>query len=190
MNRSRLVLIALVTAMAALLSAITVLSVRWITAKSPTTSASASTPGLGFTRLDRSAPALSLPSLSGSGTVDLARLAGRPIVLNFWASTCAPCKSETPDLASAARALQGKVTFVGVDTGDERAAGLAFSARYHVPYLNAFDADTAAATRWSVFGLPATYFISPTGTKIVGVYFGALTPAHLRSILSELYHIT
>lgn len=190
MRLSRLTLIGLVTAMAVVLSTITVLALRWVAAPSSATpTATASGPSLGFTRLNRPAPPLSLPSLGGSGTISLASVAGRPIVLNFWSSSCGPCKSETPDLASVARSLRGKVTFLGVDTGDVRSAARAFAARYGVPYQNAFDPNTTMAIRYDVVGLPATFFLTSSGDRILGENLGALTPASLRTILRELYHI-
>jgi thiol-disulfide isomerase/thioredoxin len=131
-----------------------------------------------------------MPSLQGNGTISLTSVAGRPIVLNFWSSTCAPCKSETPDLASAARALAGKVTFVGVDTADGRAAAIAFTAKYRVPYQNVFDPNVAVATKYGVVALPVTFFISPSGTRILGENLGALSTASLNKILHELYNVS
>ena len=175
-------------AAAAVLSAITLLAVGW--AAGPRAAAPGRRDGLGFVRLDRPAHALRLPSLRGSGSIDLTRSASKPLVLNFWSSSCAPCQRETPALASVARAMGRKVAFLGIDTADQRAAARAFIARYKVPYPVVFDPDASAAGRYGVPGLPVTIFLSPSGKTILGENVGALTPGKLRTILHQLYGVT
>src|SRR6266700_5670071 len=118
--RSRAVAAGLVFAAAAVLSALTLLAVQWVA----TPRAHSGGDGTGFVRLHRPARDVSLPTLRGRGTIDLAGLAGTPIVMNFWSSTCDPCKKETPALVLAARALGAKVAFVGIDTADLRRQGV------------------------------------------------------------------
>ncbi len=172
-----------------MLSTLTVLGLRW--ADSPrrgsATYSSQQAQGLGFTRLDKAAPALALPSLAGSGTITLTKLSGKPIVLNFWASTCTVCKKETPALASVARSLGAKVTFLGVDSVDQRAPALKFEQKYGVPYPSVFDPQGMAAVKYNVPALPVTFFLSPSGRTILGENIGALTASGLRDILHELY---
>jgi len=179
---------ALVIVAAAVLSAATLLVVRWVAG--PDARADGNSSGLGFVRLDRPARAVSLPSLRGSGTISLAGLAGKPIVINFWSSTCPPCKQETPALASVARAVGKKVTFVGIDTVDGRQLGLAFVTRYKVPYPIAFDPNGTVADRYGLVGLPVTIFLSPSAKTVVGENIGALTAAKLRRILHQLYRVS
>ena len=57
-----------------------------------------------------------LPSIEGTGRVRLADFKGKPVVVNFFASWCEPCKKELPEFATAARELAGKVAFVGVNS--------------------------------------------------------------------------
>jgi cytochrome c biogenesis protein CcmG, thiol:disulfide interchange protein DsbE len=142
---------------------------------------------LGFSRLDRPAPAFDLPRLQGHGKVTLSQLAGQPIVLNFWASTCTVCRQESPAIARVARAARDKVAFLGVDTLDSRAAAMAFIRRYKISYPVAFDARGSAAARYGVPGLPVTFFLSPTGHRIIGRNVGALTAHALTTILRRLY---
>jgi cytochrome c biogenesis protein CcmG, thiol:disulfide interchange protein DsbE len=179
---------ALVIAAAAVLSAATLLAVRWVAG--PHAHAPGNGSGIGFVRLDRPTRVMSLPSLSGSGTISLAGLAGKPIVMNFWSSTCGPCKQETPALASVARAVSNKVTFVGIDTVDSRPQALAFLARYKVPYPVAFDPNGTVADRYGLPGLPVTFFLSPSAKTVVGENIGALTTAKLHKILHQLYGVT
>lgn len=182
--------IAVVVVGAMVLSTATVLGLRWAAASSHKAPAMPQAQEPGFTKLDRQAPAVLLPSLRGSSTVTIAKLAGRPIVLNFWASTCEVCKSETPALASAARTFGGKVTFVGIDSVDRHGPATAFITKYHVPYPIGFDPQGTAATEYGVVGLPVTFFLSPSGKTIMGENIGALTRGRLRAILHDLYGTT
>jgi cytochrome c biogenesis protein CcmG/thiol:disulfide interchange protein DsbE len=185
-RRSQVAGFALLLVAAMLLSALTVLGLRWASTSS---ASKASGPKLGFTRLDQPAPAFSLPSLHGGGTVTLASMAGRPIVLNFWATTCHICTKETPALASVARTVHGKIAFLGIDTADSRGPAIKFADRYDVPYPMAFDPTAKVGAAYRVIGLPITFFLSPSGKKILGENIGALTAARLRTILLDLYRI-
>jgi cytochrome c biogenesis protein CcmG, thiol:disulfide interchange protein DsbE len=187
-RRRRAVAVSLVFVAAAVLSAISLLALHAI-ATTPRRDLPTLTEGLGFVRLDRPATSLSLPSLRGPGTIDLARLAGKPIVMNFWSSLCYPCRQETPALASEARTMGGKVTFLGIDTADQRTAGMAFIRRYRVPYQVAFDPNASAAWRYGLPGLPVTFFLSRSAKTIIGENVGALTQGKLHAILLRLYGI-
>jgi cytochrome c biogenesis protein CcmG, thiol:disulfide interchange protein DsbE len=185
--RSRLTAIALVVVGAVVLSTATVLGLHWAAASSRKAPAIRQVQGLGFTKLNRQAPALLLPGLRGPGTVSVAKLAGKPIVLNFWASTCGVCESETPALAAVARTLKGKITFVGIDSVDRRGPATAFITKYRVPYPIGFDPQGTAAIKYGAVGLPVTFFLSPSGKTIMGENIGALTRSTLRAILHDLY---
>jgi cytochrome c biogenesis protein CcmG/thiol:disulfide interchange protein DsbE len=183
----RIALAAMVLVAAAALSAATLLAVRWVAG--PRAQAAGNNDGTGFVKFDRPAGPVSLPDLRGSGTFDLSAVAGKPIVLNFWSSTCGPCKQETPAMASVARSVGKNVTFVGIDTVDARAKAIAFIDKYKVPYQIAFDPDGTIADKYGVPGLPVTYFLSPSATTVIGENIGALTAPKLRSILRRLYGV-
>jgi cytochrome c biogenesis protein CcmG, thiol:disulfide interchange protein DsbE len=142
---------------------------------------------IGFTRLDRPAPAVTLPGLSGTAAISLANLAGEPIVINFWSSSCEVCKSETQALVQVAGATRGHVRFLGIDTDDLRGPAEAFAARFHIPYPLSFDPQGVVAARYRLPGLPMTFFLSRSGGQILGVNTGALTVRTLTAILRELY---
>lgn len=144
-------------------------------------------PALGFVRVNRAAPSLTLPSLAGSATISTADLAGEPIVVNFWSTTCEICKSETQALVRVAGGTKGHVRFLGIDTLDQRGPALAFAARYKIPYLLSFDPQGVVESRYRIPGLPMTFFLSPSGKRIIGVNTGALTARSLTAILRELY---
>ncbi|MDH6224030.1 thiol-disulfide isomerase/thioredoxin [Streptomyces sp. MJP52] len=76
------------------------------------------------------------------GKLDVADHRGRIVVLNVWASWCAPCRAEAPHLADVAEETRSEgVRFVGVDTRDTRRLALAFEEEYGVPYPSLYDPD-------------------------------------------------
>ena len=126
-----------------------------------------------------------LPSLSSpAAAISLAQFKGRPLVLNFWASWCPPCRKEMPALAATARRLAGQVAFVGIDTNDQRSAALAFASNAGVGYPLGFDPRAHVAGNYSAYGLPTTYFISAQG-KILGRQVGGMTAARLSQLVSQ-----
>jgi len=142
---------------------------------------------IGFVRVDRPAPPLTLTSLTGHAQIGIASLAGEPIVVNFWSSTCEICKSETQALVRVADSTKGHVRFLGIDTLDLRTPALAFAARYKIPYALSFDPQGVVEARYRLPGLPMTFFLSPSGKRIIGINTGALTVGSLTAILHQLY---
>ena len=99
--------------------------------------------------------------------VKLSDYVGKPIVLNFWASWCTPCKSEMPEFNAAWEELEGEVQFLMVNMTDG-ARETVESAREYVegegftfPVL--FDTKSEAAIAYSAYSLPTTYFIDAEG---------------------------
>ncbi|HWH15190.1 MAG TPA: TlpA disulfide reductase family protein, partial [Miltoncostaeaceae bacterium] len=126
----------------------------------------------------RAAPELVLPRLDGRGELRLAEYRGRPVVLNFWASWCEPCREEMPALARFARD-QRRVAVVGVAVNDAPARSRAFARRAGVGFPLAVDREAGAAGRFGVSGLPVTVFIDAEG-RIVRTVRGVVTEADLR----------
>jgi cytochrome c biogenesis protein CcmG, thiol:disulfide interchange protein DsbE len=132
------------------------------------------------------APAFELDLLDGSGSVDLGRYSGRPVVLNFWASWCGPCKDETGPLEHAwERWSKRGVQIVGIDTRDSADAAQAFVEGHGITYPIAVDASGATADRYGVTGMPQTFVISGDG-RIVSRTVGPITEVKINSVLNPL----
>ena len=121
------------------------------------------------------APAFDLAALSApAGHVSLVGYAGQPVIVNFFASWCGPCKTETPLLARYYKSEHGTVHVVGVDANDSRTAALAFTRKYGVSYPVGSDPAVTTASAYGVAGLPQTFFLNAQH-KIVDRVFGAVT---------------
>ncbi len=120
--------------------------------------------------------------------VTMASLRGKPLVLNMWSSFCSVCKQETPAVESVARRVGPSVRFVGIDTLDQRKTALSFLHRYHVTYLQLFDANERVGSGYGIPGLPVTVFVS-AHDKVVGEYLGALSSKTLDHYLETLFGV-
>ena len=116
------------------------------------------------------APSFSLKRIDGSGTVDLASLRGKPVVLNFWASWCVPCKSEAAALEAAYRRYRTQgVVFLGVDYHDVTGDARNFLNHHDVTYTTLQDGSGMVGDRYGLSGVPETFFIDRRG-RLVGVH--------------------
>jgi cytochrome c biogenesis protein CcmG/thiol:disulfide interchange protein DsbE len=117
------------------------------------------------------APAFTRPRVNGTGTLSLASLRGKVVVMNFWQSYCPPCHTEARTLAAASRAWAGKgVVFLGVDEIDLRSAAQKFMARYGITYPTISD-DGPLVGHYGVTGYPETFFIDRRG-RVVPIHVG------------------
>jgi len=122
------------------------------------------------------ARAFSLAELGHPGsTITLASYAGRPLIINFFASWCAPCQRETPMLARYYESQHGRVIVLGIDSNDETAAAVRFVRKTGVHYPVAFDPyPSATTTSYGVYALPQTFFLN-SKHRIVSHILGPLT---------------
>ena len=133
------------------------------------------------------APVFSLPALGATGQhVALSQYAGKPLIVNFWASWCPPCQKETPLLAAFYRDQGGRVAVVGLDENDTSAAALKFAHAKGVTYPLGFDPGMTASDAYGVYALPQT-FVLDSRHRIVEHLYGDLTTAQLNHAL-ELMH--
>lgn len=122
------------------------------------------------------AKTFSLSQVGHAGaTVSLASYAGRPVIVNFFASWCAPCQRETPMLARFYASEHGRVVVLGIDANDETAAARRFLARAGVGYPVGFDRfPSPVTTSYGVYALPQTFFLNARH-HVVAKVVGAVT---------------
>ena len=126
------------------------------------------------------APAFSLPLLGDDSgqQVTLSKYRGQPLIVNFFASWCGPCKTETPLLARFYRGEKGKIALVGLDENDTVANATAFTRANSVSYPVGWDPHFGVGTAYGVSALPQTFFLNARH-QIVDRIFGKVTLASL-----------
>jgi cytochrome c biogenesis protein CcmG/thiol:disulfide interchange protein DsbE len=112
------------------------------------------------------APDFEAPLLEGDGTLALSDLEGKPVVLNFWASWCVPCKDEAPMLSRAAQTFGDQVAFVGVDVRDAKSDAIAFVEAEGLDYPHVRDEDETIYRDYGLTGQPETFFIDADGVIV------------------------
>ena len=130
------------------------------------------------------APDFTLYSPSGE-KVTLSSFHGKPIVVNFWATWCPPCRGETPYFVTASQQWQGEVTIVGVDVRETPDLALPFMAEFGIKYTIALDVDGEVAAAYHIVSFPTTYFVDSQG-MIVQIDNGPLSAALLQTRLADL----
>ena len=130
---------------------------------------------------------MSGPLLDG-GVFRLRDQLGKVVVVNFWASWCAPCVYESPMLDALYRQFAGAgVTFVGVDTKDDREAAKAFVSARKLSYPMVYDETAKIALQLGIpaGGLPITAIVDREG-RIAAVYLGRVERTPLLSALRRV----
>ena len=112
-------------------------------------------------------------------------LRGTPVVVNVWASWCAPCRAEMPLLDRAADDFAGDVVFLGVASKDSRAAAGDFLEEVGVDYPSVFDATGQVREALELRGFPTTYFFDASG-ELVASMTGGVTEPRLAAQLRDL----
>ncbi len=130
------------------------------------------------------APAFSARDLTGQ-TISLRRFAGRPLVVNFFASWCAPCKREAPGLAKLAHAYGRRVGMLGIALTSPRAKIEAFTHHFGWTWPIVDDSGLRLAQRFGVVGQPTTFVIAGDG-RIATVFTGQTSRRRVAEALDRL----
>jgi len=155
-----------------------VVNIRPADASLPTPAAPGLSVGLAEGNL---APNFEFSSFAGE-RLKLTDYRGRPVLLNFWATWCGPCRVELPDMETAMERYQGqRLAVIAVNSGESLAAGRRFLDQLDVRLTAfAYDPEQAIVKRYSLIGMPTSYFINAEGV-IARVVTGQLTPVLMES---------
>lgn len=135
--------------------------------------------------IGKAAPAFALRQVGTTNTIDISRLRGKPLVVNFWATWCGPCWEEHPVLVANARILQPNVQFLGVVFQDKEEKILGFLEQRGSSYPTVVDEAGKTAIAYGVGGVPETYFIDANGV-IVAKYNGPMSADILQENLQKV----
>jgi len=130
-------------------------------------------------------PDFDLPTLDGDRTVRLSDLRGSPVLINFWATWCGPCKQEMPLLVEQYNWNKGKgLRVLAIDTlaNDNVDDMQVFAKKFNMNFDVLLDKTDAVAGGWQIMGLPTTFFVKPDGT-VAKVHVGQLTADQLKEYM-------
>lgn len=146
----------------------------------------------------RPAPDIEIVMYQGAGdvrgeTIALSSLwetTGRPVVLNFWAGLCPPCRAEMPDFQRLYTERRSEITLIGVDIGPfiglgSREDGKALLRQLGVTYPAGTTFDVRTVRNYEILGMPTTVFITPDG-RIWRKHAGLLTYGQMAAFVDEL----
>ena len=114
----------------------------------------------------------------------------KPLILNFWAGSCPPCRLEMPDLQEVHEEYMGRALLFGLDVGPfvglgSREDGRALLEELKVTYPNGTTFDAEVVKAYSILGIPTTFFIKPSG-EIVNKWTGLLNEDKMTELVEEL----
>jgi peroxiredoxin len=164
----------------------------WSTGSKPKIDAQMTTPGeVPYPSLDTNDPVVGkqLPDaqvtdLDGN-TIALQSFVGSPIILNFWYSTCEPCRREIPAFAQAQQ-TNSNVRFIGLNMNDSPETARAFGEKYGINYPIVFDQSGTVIRELGVVTAPSTLFIDSSG-NIVDQVAGEISSDKLASLIAQWF---
>ena len=140
-------------------------------------------------KVGAAAPSFTLHRLGSTQKLALAAFRGKPVVLNFWASWCVPCKSEAPVLEQEWTRYRSRVQFVGIDYHDVTSDAEHFVAAHRLtfPMVQDGSGDVTQGS-YGITQVPETYVVNGAGRvvlHIAGPITGSTFPAELQRVLAS-----
>jgi peroxiredoxin len=133
------------------------------------------------------APDFTLQTAVGE-SYTLSDFRGQPVVLNFWASWCGPCRMEMPFFERTQLKYNGQAAVIGVNQGESAQTVQEFSVRQNINYPLLVDDDNAVNLSYNIVSLPTTIFINADGVVeevIVGVVNQAVLEDRIEGMIAE-----
>jgi peroxiredoxin len=132
------------------------------------------------------APDFELVSTDGE-TIRLSDFRGTPVILNFWATWCGPCRAEFPDFQQAAVDNADRLVIIGINNSSADQVDLVpgFLEEFGITFPIVLDEDGSTAKTYRILGLPTTIFIDSSGT-VDEVFTGPLNKAYIESKITKL----
>jgi len=130
------------------------------------------------------APQFTLNTTAGE-EVNLIDYRGQPVVLNFWATWCPPCRAEVPHFQESSIKYNGQAVILGVDQGEPDSIVRDFGASFGLSYPLLLDQDSAVNRQYGVAALPTTIFVDSNGI-VREVFTGIINRAVLEERIERL----
>ena len=164
----------------------------WSASSEPEIDAQMTTPGeVPYPSLDtndavvgKQLPGVDVTDLEGN-TIDLQSFVGSPIIVNFWYSTCEPCRREIPTFAQAQQ-THSHIRFIGLNMNDSPEMAKAFGEKYGINYPIVFDPSGTVVRELGVATAPSTLFIDTSG-NIVDQVAGEISSDKLESLITQWF---
>ena len=137
----------------------------------------------------KKAPSFVAPKVGGQ-LVSLENHKNKPLVLNFWASWCPPCRDETPGMERIWRKYEDQgVVILGINVQDGEKEAERYISEFGVTFSNALDLDGSITVDYGVTGLPVTFFID-NDSVVTGRWVGSISEDRLDNWVSNLIFST
>ncbi|MGB1250080.1 MAG: TlpA family protein disulfide reductase [Candidatus Promineifilaceae bacterium] len=138
-----------------------------------------------FAAIGYTAPDFQLTSLDAE-IIQLAQKQGKPILLNFWATWCGPCRAEMPALQRISAEFSETALVIGVNQGEQTLPVIEFANEFGISYPILLDQDNTISRLYRVRSLPTTYFIDANGVirnQLIGTASEAVLSSRLENLL-------